>query len=232
MKTTIQLVRVAAAVAVLGATQFARAALYNFSSSDGGHYTVSAGGSVPLGQVIPDNDPSGVAYPLNFAATGLHLADISITFTTAGGWNGDLYAYLSHGDGFAVLLNRVGASSGDADGYSTSGFTSITLALSAATDIHGVLSPTTEGGPYAADGRLAYTDSARDHTLGAFSTLDPNGSWTLFFADRAAGSTATLNSWSLDIATAVPEPVNVALALFAGVWLSVAVARRGMMNDE
>ena len=41
-----------------------------------------------------------------------------------------------------------------------------------------------------------------------------DGTWTLFFADDASGGgTSTLNSWSLGI-TAVPEPVNVALAFF------------------
>jgi hypothetical protein len=38
------------------------------------------------------------------------------------------------------------------------------------------------------------------------------------------GGTATLNSWSLDI-TAVPEPVNVALGCFAGLFLVVSLVR-------
>ena len=45
--------------------------------------------------------------------------------------------------------------------------------------------------------------------------LDPNGSWTLFFADLSAGDQTTLTSWSLEI-TAVPEPVPAALGLFGG----------------
>ena len=31
-----------------------------------------------------------------------------MTLNLSGGWNGDLYAYLVHNSGFAVLLNRVG----------------------------------------------------------------------------------------------------------------------------
>ena len=54
--------------------------------------------------------------------------------------------------------------------------------------------------------------------------MNPNGTWTIFFADLSSGETSTLNSWSLDI-TAVPEPVNVALGISAGVFSLVALAR-------
>lgn len=48
-----------------------------------------------------------------------------------------------------------------------------------------------------------------------FGDLNPNGTWTLYFADAVAGDQSTLNSWSLQI-TAVPEPATLALAVFAG----------------
>lgn len=48
-----------------------------------------------------------------------------------------------------------------------------------------------------------------------FGGLNPNDTWTLFFADAAAGDQTALNSWSLQI-TAVPEPANLALGVFAG----------------
>jgi hypothetical protein len=232
MKPTHRLLRLTAVVTALGASLAAHAGLITFSDSGSGHYTASAGSpGLPLSQVIPDNNPSGVAFALNFTATGLRLTDISFTLTTAGGWNGDIYAYLSHGDGFAVLLNRVGASSIDADGYSASGFSTITLRMSATTDIHGVASPTTEGGPYAADGRLAYTDTARNNTLGVFDNMNPSGAWTLFFSDRSALNTTTLMSWRLDI-TAVPEPVNVALGCFGGVGVVVMLVRRTIRSRQ
>ena len=52
----------------------------------------------------------------------------------------------------------------------------------------------------------------------AFNGMDPNNTWTLFFADTSAGGTTTLKGWSLDVTavTAVPEPVNVALGVFGG----------------
>jgi hypothetical protein len=64
----------------------------------------------------------------------------------------------------------------------------------------------------------------RTQTLDLLLNTDPNGNWTLFFADRAAVSTATLNGCSLDIA-AIPEPINLALGSFAGVFLAVTLAR-------
>jgi hypothetical protein len=228
MKTTTKLLGIAAAVTALGANLAARAGIINFSSSGGGHYTAGQGSPTPLGQVIPDNDLSGVAYALNFAATGLHITDISVSFTTAGGWNGDLYAYLSHGDSFAVLLNRVGTVNDGDDGHCTSG---LNLLLQSVTthpgigDIHTIQNPASSLTAYAADGRVVCTDTVRPQTLDVFLNGDPNGSWTLFIADRAAANTSTLNNWSLDITavdiTPVPEPVNVALGCFAGVFVLV-----------
>ena len=229
MKAAGNWLRVLAAMAALGACSIGRAGIYNFSSSGGGVYTASASG---LGQVIPDNNPSGVAYALDFGATGLTIGDIKISLDISGGWNGDLYAYLSHGSDYAVLLNRVGAASSGADGYGTSG---LNILLEPVTthagivDIHTIQSPALSPTAYAADGRAAHTDTSRPQTLDVLLNGDPNGTWTLFFADRAAVSSSTLNGWSLDI-TAIPEPVNVALGCFAGLLLVVSLVRGWRMQ--
>jgi hypothetical protein len=174
---------------------------------------------------IPDYPSSGLAFQFTFDVPGYtSIESVSVTFSTSGGWNGDLYAYLSHGSSLAILLNRVGASSGNPDGYGTSGFSSITLSSLATTDIHGVQNPSSGGGPYAADGRINYTDAARLDTLSVFNNTNPNGIWTLYFADMAALNTATLDSWSVGI-TEVPEPVNVALALFGAVIGTAQIIR-------
>jgi hypothetical protein len=48
--------------------------------------------------------------------------------------------------------------------------------------------------------------------------MDPNGAWTLFFADLSGGGSPTrIQTWELEI-TAVPEPVNVALGIFGGLF--------------
>jgi subtilisin-like proprotein convertase family protein len=224
MKTASELLGTSVAVMALTVSLVGHAGIYNFTPSGSGVYTASASG---LGQVIPDNDATGVAYALNFGATALTISDVKISLNMSGGWNGDLYAYLAHGSDYVVLLNRVGASTSGADGYGTSG---LNILLEPVTthagiaDIHTVQNPASSPTAYAADGRAAYTDTSRPQTLDVLLNGDPNGSWTLFFADRAAISASTLNSWELAI-TAVPEPVGVALACFAALFLAVTLVR-------
>ena len=55
------------------------------------------------------------------------------------------------------------------------------------------------------------------------NTASTNGSWQ-FFADQSGGNTSTLNGWSLDITT-VPEPVNVAMAIFGVGFVGVGAVR-------
>jgi hypothetical protein len=56
--------------------------------------------------------------------------------------------------------------------------------------------------------------------------MNPNGVWTLFFADvSGGGGTSQVNSWSLDL-TAVPEPVNVALGVFGAVFISFGLIKQ------
>ena len=231
MKTVSQLLGTSVAVMALGVSLVGHAGIYNFTPSGGGVYTAGASG---LGQIIPDNDATGVAYALNFGATALTISDIKISLNISGGWNGDLYAYLAHGSDYVVLLNRVGASTSGADGYGTSG---LNILLEPVTthagivDIHTIQTPASSPTAYAADGRAIYTDTSRLQTLDVLLNGDPNGSWTLFFADRAAVSTSTLNSWELDI-TAIPEPVSVALACFAALFLVVTLIRSSWVRQR
>ncbi len=74
-------------------------------------------------QVIPDNNPSGVALPFTLTGQALSIANLTVTLDLMGGYNGDLYAYLTHGDEYAVLLNRVGM------GSANTGFTVIKPAV-------------------------------------------------------------------------------------------------------
>ena len=224
MKKASELLGTSVAAMALGASLVGHASIYTFTPSGDGVYTAGASG---LGQVIPDNDATGVAYALNFWTAGLQISDIRISLNISGGWNGDLYAYLAHGSDYAVLLNRVGASTSGADGYGTSG---LNILLEPVTthagivDIHTVQNPVAPTAAYAADGRAAFTDTSRPQTLDVLLNADPNGSWTLFFADRSALGASTLTGWSLEI-TAVPEPVNVALGCFAGLFLVVTLVR-------
>jgi subtilisin-like proprotein convertase family protein len=212
-------------------------------------YTFSSSSS----QTIPDNDPSGVAYGINFTTAGLHISDVSVTFTTTGGRNGDLYAYLSHDtSGTLILLNRVGVANGTSGstlynyGYSWGGFNNITLSDSASGlgNIHNYGGSTLsslppDNGTYKADGQTASFSPPTGFSAGGgsatfantFGGSDPYGNWTLFFADLSGGSVSTLTGWSLDI-TAVPEPVNVALGVFAGVLVAFALVRSRRVRNQ
>jgi len=191
MKTFANFLTMAAVGAFLAGGLPAGATLSNFSGSVSGGYT---GGGSGLNQVIPDNTPAGVAYQINFNdSLAWSITAISVTMNISGGYNGDLYAYLSHGNTLVQLLNPNPAMSG-------SGFNNVTLGETGSSIPTGGSGPLT--GSYVAYGNLS-----------AFNNTDPNGAWTLFFADMSPGDTSTLNSFSLDI-TAVPEPVNVALGVF------------------
>ena len=190
---------------------------------------------------IPDNDPSGVAFNFNLSDPATTIQNVSVTFNLSGGYNGDLYATLSQGTsgGFSVLLNRVGVSDANPNGYGDNGF-AVTLSGAASGDIHNYqsLSPSYNGGgqltgTYAADGRyidpastgLAFDAATRTATLSAFNGTNPNGSWTLFISDRSGGDVATLNGYSVSV-TAVPEPAQTVLVMGAILGLTAIVLKR------
>lgn len=172
--------------------------------------------------VVPDADYNGLADTriINAADTVGTISDLRVTLNLSGGYNGDLYAYLVHGSGFAVLLNRVGRTSGNLFGYGDAGF-NITLSDSAAGDIHlyggngglplsGVWQP---DGRYVSPATVLDTDT-RGSFLSSFTGLSAAGTWTLFVADFAVNDQSTLGSWALEITT-IPEPSIGALGLLA-----------------
>jgi subtilisin-like proprotein convertase family protein len=178
---------------------------------------------------IPDNNDVGLTSTQTVSAAGItQIENVTVTINLTGGWNGDLYAYLVHGSGFSVLLNRAGRSLANPDGSAASGMV-ITFADSAGSDIHTAI-PMSGGsvsGTYQPDGRitdplLVLNTDARPAMLADFIGLNPNGSWTLFVADQSAGSQSTLQSWSMTI-TGVPEPSCALVVLFSG---SLLLTRR------
>jgi subtilisin-like proprotein convertase family protein len=182
---------------------------------------------------IPDGSTLGWSATATASGYAASVSDIRVNLDISGGYNGDLYAYLSYGGVLVPLLNRVGVTTGNSFGYADTGF-NVTLSGAGSFDVHSYNShsPTINGngqltGTWQPDGRAidpvigsghsAPGDFAANGTMnfGSYSGMDPNGTWTLFFADVSrGGGTSTLNGWSLDI-TAVPEPVNVALGVFA-----------------
>jgi MYXO-CTERM domain-containing protein len=172
-----------------------------------------------VGQGLPDGDASGMALSANLTGMIGVLTDVSVTLDIAGGFNGDLYGYLVHDSGFAVLLNRVGVSASDASGYGDPGFSSVHLSGSALTDVHlyggnagvaltGTFQPDARNVDPITTAGTGFDAAARDATLSSFDNLSPNGDWVFFLADvSAGGGQATLNSWGLELTT-VPEPAS------------------------
>ncbi|MGA2788123.1 MAG: PEP-CTERM sorting domain-containing protein [Verrucomicrobiota bacterium] len=178
-------------------------------------------------QLIPDANPTG--YSSTNVVSGLSggIQSVEVSLDVTGGWNGDLYAYLSFGDGFAVLLNRVGKDGANPYGYGDAGF-DVTFSDSAATDIHlyGGNGGDLLTGTWQPDGRetdpfLVVSSDPRTAMLSSFDNLNPNGTWTLFVEDAATGYQSTLVSWSIEIVT-VPEPATLALFGLGGAVLFAA----------
>ncbi len=174
--------------------------------------------------LIPDANPNG--YSSTNIVSGLFggIQSVEVSLDITGGYNGDLFAYLSFGDGYAVLLNRAGKSSSDDFGYGDPGF-NVTFSDFAATDIHlyGGNGGNQLTGTWQPDGRetdpfLVVSSDPRTAMLSSFNNLDPNGAWTLFVEDAATEEQSTLVSWSLEIVT-VPEPSTLALAGLGGLSL-------------
>ena len=190
--------------------------------------------------LIPDGSVVGSAGTASVSGYGSSLTDISVTLNISGGYNGDLYAYLSYGGVLVPLLNRVGVTAtggGNVFGYGDTGF-DVTLSSAGANNIHfyGSSSPSFNGsgqltGTWQPDGRAidplstpGSFDSATPVTFASFDSKNPNGTWTLFLADLSSGGQSQLVSWELDI-TAVPEPVNVALGAFGVIFVMAGVGR-------
>jgi len=174
-----------------------------------------------VNQLVPDANRNGLFMTTNLSITGGTISDVTVALDISGGYNGDLYGFLSGPNGgFAVLLNRVGVSNDASSfGYGNHGF-DIVLSDTAASDVHYYQSASylLNGngqltGTWVPDGRnigpqsapSLFGSTAPSALLSSFNGTDPNGGWTLFLADLSVGSQSQLVSWSLDIIT-VPEP--------------------------
>jgi len=205
------------------------------------HYSFT----VDVNQNVPDANISGLTSVASFTGMMGKISDLNVSLNigNAAGdtaFNGDLYAYLAGPNGgYAVLLNRAGVSgTGTAFGYSDTGF-NVTFAAGG-NDIHFYqnFSYSLNGsgqltGTWGVDGRAIdpasapslFDTTAPSATLDSFTGTNPNGDWTLFLADMSAGGISTLNDWTANIITTVPEPPTSAL-LVTGTLLLVWWMRR------
>src|SRR6266516_4793441 len=176
--------------------------------------TVTSTTNFLVGAPIPDANPSGLANARTIATPVVYATDVNVTLKLSGTFNGDLYCYLTHGSGHAVLLNRVGRLNGSNLGYGDTGFNLIFDDAAANGDVH-IYRLTLNGSPsapitgaltnaWAPDGRtnspLEVVDTdTRPALLSSFNGLDPNGEWVLYVADMEAGNLFTLDHWGLEI---------------------------------
>lgn len=167
-------------------------------------------GAVANSTIVDGNPGYIIANTMDLTSAGLgsSLSTLTVTLNISGGMNNGLYGYLKAPNGTTVILmNQPGYG---VDGYgATGGGMNITLQDVGA--VNGNIQSETSGsvlsGSYNAAGSLS-----------GFNGVNPDGAWTLYFADTlAGGGNATLSGWSLGI-TAVPEPVNVALGAFGGLF--------------
>jgi len=200
-----------------------------------------------LNTAVPDGSSAGVGVTRQLSLPALPITKVSVAFTVLPRdgqpmFNGDLYAGLTHGSEYAVLLNRTGRRSGSSLGYGDSGFDLRFDDAASQGDVHVYrlelngshtlgLQPagTPLSGVWAPDGRTASPASVLDSDLrpallDQFAGMNANGDWTLFVADWETGGLAKLDRWSLEI-TLVPEPLLAGSVTGLGL-LALAVARR------
>jgi len=164
-------------------------------------------------RVVPDGNFSGLNDVRTITSSVGNISTLKVRLKLAGEFNGDVYAYLRHTNGFVILLNRVGKTASNPDGYGDSGF-DVTFQTGAGNgDIHvyqNVTNPA-DGSPitgyWQPDGRtndpaVVLDSSVRATSLTNFNGLNGAGEWTLFMADLQSGGTNMLTEWGLDISGA------------------------------
>ncbi len=164
-------------------------------------------------RLVPDGDVSGLSDVRNVNSAIGSISALQVKLKVTGEYNGDLYAYLRHTNGFVVLLNRVGKTAANPSGYGDSGFDVTFQAGAANGDLHVYQNITTPGaglpltGIWDVDGRtndpVNVTDlSPQATSLTNFNGLNAAGGWTLYLADVESGATNLLTEWTLSIAGA------------------------------
>ena len=179
-------------------------------------YTTNWNSGFANAGVVPDNNFSGWSDTRSVSTMPAGtFTGLTVDLQLAGGWNGDLYAYLVHSSGFSVLLDRVGVgvSGVSAFGYGDAGM-NVNLA-STGTTIHQYGGNST----FTAAPTGSWMTDNTSGSLASFLSTTPNGTWSLFVADLSGGGVTTVQSWGLQMdIVAVPEVETWVAAALAGAF--------------
>lgn len=208
----------------------------------GAWYNVSWNSGFANGGLIPDGNPAGWSDTRTVTISEPLIVQVKVTLEISGGYNGDLYGYLVHGSGFAVLFNRPGKTSSNSFGYADAGF-HVTFSDTATETIDFHFYQTVPGYDilggmeWRPDGRNvdpATVNGTESRTALLSSFAGPNtpgpGTWTLFLADLSYGQQSKVEHWGLSI-EAVPEPTTWALGIF-GALVGGTYAVRRLRNRQ
>jgi subtilisin-like proprotein convertase family protein len=172
---------------------------------------------------------TGTPYPSEIAVAGVTDLVAQITVTVTG------FSHSFPDDVGALLVGPTGAAAvlfnGPGSGSAVTGLTwTFDDAAASALPTTGALVSGTfrPSNGYPTDNFLAPAPAGPyANALSGFAGLDPNGSWSLYVVDFAAGDTGSISGgWSVSLTTApIPEPATWAL-WFAGMGLMGAMVRR------
>lgn len=193
-----------------------------FSKSHGAFSSFTYNGGFANAGAVPDGNLSGWSDTRTVGGLGdVWISDLSVTLNISGGYNGDLYVYLSYNGALLPLMNRLGVGASDFFGYGDAGL-NVTFSDMGANNIHFYGGGSVPTGTWQPDGRAidplsaasAFDLAGTATFANRFSGMNPNGEWTLFIADvSGGGGSPTVTSWGLGM-TVAPEPMNMAAGLF------------------
>ena len=142
-------------------------------------------GSVANPTIVDGNPAAVIANTMTLSGLGSSLSGLTVTLNITGGNNSGLYAYLVNGSTTVTLMNQPGVSLSNPFGATGAG---MNITLQDGVVANGSIQNETTGsvlsGAYNAEGSLS-----------SFNGSNPNGDWTLYFADTVARGRRCYVDW-------------------------------------
>jgi hypothetical protein len=147
-----------------------------------------------INTAVPDGNAAGLTDTHEIVSDIASITELKVSLTISGAsaFNGDLYAYVTHGTGFSILLSRPGRTASDQFGYDDSGINMVFQDAAPFGDVHTyrltltgsadtpVPAPGILTGTWAPDGRNVLPSAVLDTTartalLSSFAGRAPPG---------------------------------------------------------